>query len=199
MINREVKTSSEKQAWVSSLLPKTALIKYITITSPHAASPLYCNSSCCPPAPQPLQFVPSLLQSSLQSSVEAAYKAIHVIERKGMLYGPLDPTDPPSIKYKEQHRTARRDKSKLYFNMIMSPGAFISTPASELHRSRRAILSPFFSKQSIRRIEPILQDALLNIVDRLGKYVKSGVPMRTNLLFTAAASGVITEYAFKRS
>jgi hypothetical protein len=83
--------------------------------------------------------------------------------------------------------------------MMISPGTFISTPESDLHRNRRAILSPFFSKQSIRRIEPILQGALLNVLDRLGKYVKSGVPIRTNLLFTAAASDVITEYAFKRS
>ena len=38
-----------------------------------------------------LGFVPSSLQSSLQSSVEAAHEAIHVIERKGMSYGPQDP------------------------------------------------------------------------------------------------------------
>jgi hypothetical protein len=35
-----------------------------------------------------LGFVPS----SLQSSVEAAHEAIHVIERKGMSYGPQGPT-----------------------------------------------------------------------------------------------------------
>jgi hypothetical protein len=93
----------------------------------------------------------------------------------------------------------RRDKTELDFNMMMSPGAFISTPESDLHRNRRAILSQFFSKQSIRRIEPILQGAPLDVLDRLGKYVKSGVPIRTNLLYNAAASDVITEYAFKRS
>jgi hypothetical protein len=34
---------------------QTALIQYITITFYYAASPLYCNPSCCPPAPQLLQ------------------------------------------------------------------------------------------------------------------------------------------------
>jgi hypothetical protein len=39
------------------------------------------------PAPSyGLELVPSSLQSSLQSIAEAAHEAIHVIERKGMLY-----------------------------------------------------------------------------------------------------------------
>jgi len=70
-----------------------------------------------------------------------------------------------------------------------------STPESDL---RRATLSPFFSKLSIRRIEPILQDALRKFLDRLATHAKSDILTRTNLLFIAATSDVISESEFKQ-
>lgn len=82
---------------------------------------------------------------------------------------------------------------------MMSSGAFIATPESDLHRKRRGIVSVFFSKQSIRRVEPVIQDVIRNTLDRLARHAASGIPVKANLLFKAAASDVITKYAFNES
>ena len=66
MINREVRTSSEGQAWVSlhtdqdstyNIYHYHLLLQHLYYIPFHyAASPLYCNPSCCPPALQLLQW-----------------------------------------------------------------------------------------------------------------------------------------------
>ena len=106
--------------------------------------------------------------------------------------------DPNLIDQVQGTATDRRDKSKLDCNMMMSPGAFISTPENGLHRKRHAILTPSQNRVSVR-IEPVLQDALRKILDRFTRHAISGIPIRTHLLFTAAASDVISEYAVEQS
>jgi hypothetical protein len=61
---------------------------------------------------------------------------------------------------------------------------------------RRAPMAPFFSKQSVRRLEPILQRCLSKIHDRFDQAAVSKTPLDLRLLFNASTSDIITEYAF---
>jgi len=69
-------------------------------------------------------------------------------------------------------------KSKLNCNTMMSSGAFITTPESDLHCKRPAMISAFFPKQNVRRTEPIIQDIIRNTLDRLDMHASSGIPIK---------------------
>lgn len=66
----------------------------------------------------------------------------------------------------------------------------------DLHRSRRAALSPFFSKQNIRRLEPTLVEVLHLVFQRLDENIESRRPINLALLFRAATYDIISDYAF---
>lgn len=90
----------------------------------------------------------------------------------------------------------RRDKYKIACNGFATPGAGLGTISHDLHRTRRAALNPFFSKQSIRRLEPIIQEVLGKLLDRLSQHAKIGSVVNANLLYTALTSDIINSYAF---
>ncbi len=90
----------------------------------------------------------------------------------------------------------RRNKSQLHCNALMTPGAFIATSGHDLHRSRRSPLNPFFSKQSIRRQDPIVQRSLGKVLNIFDKYAASGAPLSLWAVFVAATGDIITEYSF---
>jgi cytochrome P450 len=90
----------------------------------------------------------------------------------------------------------RRDKSQLHCNSLMVPGSLVSTPSHDLHRMRRGPLNPFFSKQSIRRLEPILQRCLEKVLVIFSERAESSKPINTKMLFSAATNDIIIEYAF---
>ena len=93
----------------------------------------------------------------------------------------------------------RRDKYKIAITGFAAHKASLGTIKHELHRSRRAALNPFFSKQSIRRLEPILHHTLAKVLRILSAAAKSGESMRMNLLYSATTSDIIYEYCFGQS
>jgi cytochrome P450 len=93
----------------------------------------------------------------------------------------------------------RRDKYKIAVGGFATPGAALGTPGHDLHRSRRAAMNPYFSKQSIRRVEPMIQRTLAKVLGRLDQNAKSGIPMKMNILYSATTGDIITEYAFGES
>jgi cytochrome P450 len=93
----------------------------------------------------------------------------------------------------------RRDKYKLTTNGLAVPGAAIGTIPHDLHRSRRAPMNPYFSKQSIQRLEPILQRTLKKVLSRLAQNAESGEPIRMQLLYAATTSDISSDYCFGQS
>ena len=69
----------------------------------------------------------------------------------------------------------------------------------DLHRRRRAVLNPFFSKQSIKRLEPIIHVALDAVLNRMEEYKRQGKVFPTNLAYHAITADVITHYCFGNS
>lgn len=75
----------------------------------------------------------------------------------------------------------------------------ITTIPHELHRKRRAALSPYFSPSNVRRLEPIIHESLKNLLGRLDSCQKSGQIVPMTVAYKAMTSDIITNYAFGKS
>lgn len=80
--------------------------------------------------------------------------------------------------------------------MLSVPESTVATVSHELHRTRRAALNPYFSKASVRRLEPVIQETLQTLLSRFVACAKTGATMRINTVYQAASIDIITSYAF---
>ncbi|KAH6706484.1 cytochrome P450 [Leptodontidium sp. MPI-SDFR-AT-0119] len=132
---------------------------------------------------------------------------IWVIEEMHKKYGPiirirpdvLHMNDPEFIDPIYGGPGKRRDKYKIAINGFATPNAALGTTHHELHRTRRAPMNPFFSKQNVRRLEPVLQRTLKKVLGRLERSSKAGEPVVSNLLYSATTSDIISDYCFGES
>jgi hypothetical protein len=60
-------------------------------------------------------------------------------------------------------------------------------------------MNPYFSKQSIQRLEPILQRTLKKVMGRLAQNAESGEPIGMQLLYAATTIDIISDYCFGQS
>ena len=74
--------------------------------------------------------------------------------------------------------------------------AAIATVDHDMHRMRRGAMSRMFSKDSVRRLEPIMQDNLAKLFNRLKEYEDSGKTLNVLPVYSAFTNDVIAEYAF---
>ena len=65
-----------------------------------------------------------------------------------------------------------------------------------MHRRRRAVLNPFFSQGNVRRLEPVINDTLTNLLRRMDGWAQQGVPVGFNNPLRAATKDIIEAYAF---
>jgi cytochrome P450 len=77
--------------------------------------------------------------------------------------------------------------------------ATLTTMLHDLHRARRAVIAPFFSKRSMLKLEPIIMDAANTLCRRLGTYIDTSTPVAVNYASSCTATNVMTGFAFGRS
>ena len=78
----------------------------------------------------------------------------------------------------------------------LAPRGLAGTLPHDLHRLRRAAVNPYFSKSSVRRLEPIIQGSLARLLARMEAGQPSGEIMRLPIVFKALTCDIIQEYAF---
>ncbi|KAK1758505.1 cytochrome P450 CYP542B3 [Echria macrotheca] len=95
----------------------------------------------------------------------------------------------------------RRDRWAFYARQFGAPGSGVGTVDHNLHRIRRSAINPFFSAQSVRKLQPVITervDALLRRLhaDALGPDRQKPI----NILYplSAMTNDIINEYAFAR-
>lgn len=92
------------------------------------------------------------------------------------------------------------DKSAHVQDRFGAPEAAFSTPDHEVHRRRRAAISPFFAKRKIYEQAPMIQEQVDKICHRLvTEYSGTRKDLCMNDLFSSYVSDVIMTYAFNRS
>ncbi|KAL3419946.1 hypothetical protein PVAG01_08445 [Phlyctema vagabunda] len=77
------------------------------------------------------------------------------------------------------------------------PESSASSGPHELHRMRRAAVAPFFSKQSARNLQPVVDGKIDKILDRLRKMRGNYEVFRVEHM--CSAYNVVMEYSFGRS
>ena len=69
----------------------------------------------------------------------------------------------------------------------------------DIHRMRRAAVLPFFSKQKIYALEPVITSTVDKLCEKVQDYCKSGEIMPLRNAFHCFAADVIGEYCFAES
>jgi cytochrome P450 len=72
------------------------------------------------------------------------------------------------------------------------PDAVLNSPDHDIHRMRRAALNPYFSRQAISRIEPVVRSKLETLCRRLEESKKGNAPVNVELAFMALTVGLTT-------
>ncbi|KAI2424142.1 hypothetical protein LOZ63_000688 [Ophidiomyces ophidiicola] len=128
------------------------------------------------------------------------------IERMHQKYGPivrispyeLHVNDPKFLDVLYTGPGARRDKYEYYSGQFGQPNSAFGTSKHDLHRVRRSALNQFFSKFSIRQLEPTLSQKILFFCDLLDKHTDSGKPVNLSNAYSCITSDVAIDYAFGR-
>jgi hypothetical protein len=92
-----------------------------------------------------------------------------------------------------------RDKSIFYVNQFDLHGSGFGTVDHKLHRIRRAAINPFFSKQAVSRLQPMLRYMIDKLCGRIDQCRASGQPMRMRQVYMCLTTDIITLYALNRS
>ncbi|KAF7561089.1 hypothetical protein G7046_g3049 [Stylonectria norvegica] len=129
---------------------------------------------------------------------------IWVVEEMHRKYGPivrirpdvLHVNDPSFIdKLYTQSPHLRRERAQTVLNFFHEHMSVLPTRDHDLHRRRRAVISRFFSQQNVRRLTPLINDTLTDLLQRMEGWAQIGKPVIINQAFRAAAKDVIQSYA----
>ncbi|KAI9767291.1 MAG: hypothetical protein M1839_004535 [Geoglossum umbratile] len=93
----------------------------------------------------------------------------------------------------------KRDKWAWSAKMFGNTESMLGTVPHEHHRIRRSVINPYFSKQSVARLEPTIQSIADILCDRLRGFQRSGGVLNLGHAYSALTTDVITEYCFARS
>ncbi|THV55127.1 hypothetical protein BGAL_0013g00120 [Botrytis galanthina] len=78
-----------------------------------------------------------------------------------------------------------RDKYEYQLRTLRIPGGVGTTARYDLHRKRRAALSPFFSKRNVLHLEPLINEKIEQLCQMIEKHVKEETPANLSDLFFA--------------
>ncbi|KAK3696861.1 hypothetical protein LTR37_017767 [Vermiconidia calcicola] len=130
---------------------------------------------------------------------------VWVIEDMHRRYGPIVRTRPDVLhvndprfidKLYSQSPKQRRERADTILQTLHAPGSILATKDHELHRRRRAVLNPYFSHANVRRLEPMINATLTDLLNRMDGWAKEGKPVHMNVAYRAATKDVIQGYAF---
>jgi cytochrome P450 len=93
-------------------------------------------------------------------------------------------------------QSSTRNKFLYFVDQFGIPGSVFSTIDHQHHRLRRAPLNPFFSKQSILRLEPTISSMVEKLCSRIDEFKRSGQPMPLKLAYACLSTDIVHLYAF---
>ncbi|KPI35302.1 Trichodiene oxygenase [Cyphellophora attinorum] len=129
---------------------------------------------------------------------------VKVIAEMHKKYGPIVRIRPDSLHINDhnfvgtlysQDPRHRRERYETNLKSFQAPYSILGTQDHDLHRSRRAVLSPYFSQQSVRGLSNVVNKTMLNLLRRMDGWAAAGQPIQMNLPLRAATKDVIQSYA----
>nr|UVI58166.1 cytochrome P450 monooxygenase [Aspergillus subramanianii] len=92
-----------------------------------------------------------------------------------------------------------RNKDSWFVESFDVAESAFATLDHRLHRPRRALIAPYFSKARVQRVQPLIQDKLQKLTTRLNEYGRSGKPLKVDIAFNCFTADVITAYTSFRA
>ncbi|KAE8452045.1 hypothetical protein EG329_002210 [Mollisiaceae sp. DMI_Dod_QoI] len=92
----------------------------------------------------------------------------------------------------------RRDKYDWFTKSFGLDYSVFGTPEHDLHKMRRAALSPFFSMASVRRLQPEIQERVDVLLERLKEFRGTGEVLMASWAFAAFTNDIVMAYSFGR-
>ena len=131
-------------------------------------------------------------------------KYVYVIRDMHTKYGPIVRISPDELHVNdpafvsELMPTTGRRRHKYYRQMRLFgfTEAAGTTADHEMHRMRRRAMTKKFSKESVRRLEPIMTENLEKLFNRLERFGESGEPLDLLPMFGAFTNDLIFQYAY---
>jgi cytochrome P450 len=129
---------------------------------------------------------------------------VWVIEAMHRRYGPIVRIRPNVVHVNDpsfieqlypQSPHLRRERAQTFLNLFAEHLSVLPTKDHQLHRQRRAVLSRFLSQQNVRRLVPVINDTLANLLDRMEAWARNGTPVALNAAYKAATKDIIQAYA----
>ena len=114
-------------------------------------------------------------------------------------YGPIVRINPYEIhvndpEFCDTFFSNDRTANKWYWSTKMFPieHSLFSTIDYQTHRMRRDPLNQFFSMQRVRRLQPVIQERVDTLIDRMVGYQSTGAVIQAENAFAAMANGTST-------
>ena len=95
--------------------------------------------------------------------------------------------------------TQRRDKWERTVRMFGMPTSVLTTISHDHHRLRQKALLPFFSKNSVNRLEPVIQSVIDHLCANVERHRRAQKPINMVYAFSAVSADVIRLYSFGES
>ncbi|KAH7407097.1 putative P450 monooxygenase [Phaeosphaeria sp. MPI-PUGE-AT-0046c] len=122
-------------------------------------------------------------------------------------YGPIIRINPHELHVKDPDfygvlysgAGQKRDKWAWAVEMFGNSKSGFGTVSHDVHRLRRNALNPFFSKQAIGRMEPLIRDLIEKLCGRFERCRETGEPVNTLHAYAALTTDIITGYCFGTS
>lgn len=104
-----------------------------------------------------------------------------------------DPAFLPELMPAGKHRRNKYARAMQVFGFAEGAGATVD---HNLHRIRRGAMSKMFSKESVRKLEPIMKGNLELLFRRLGDFQNTGQAIELLPMYGAFTNDLISEYAY---
>lgn len=120
------------------------------------------------------------------------------ISRLHKEYGPIIRIGPNELHvetpdfYEKLYAGNKRDKSPWYVRGWGIPDSTFATIPADLHRIRRSAMSPFFSKASVRALQPLIQERAEKLLERMLGFRDSDTVIQVEHMFSALTNGLWT-------
>jgi hypothetical protein len=92
-----------------------------------------------------------------------------------------------------------RNKSEFFVNQFNFRETGFATADYKLHRTRRAAMNPFFSKQKVVRLQPMLTFMIEKLCNRIEEFKESGEPLSMRPVYMCFTTDVTTLFVVNRS
>ncbi|KAL1616073.1 hypothetical protein SLS56_011554 [Neofusicoccum ribis] len=86
-------------------------------------------------------------------------------------------------------------KEQYFYDSFGTPHTLFAETETQLHKERRKLLNPLFSKSGVTKLEPLIVEKVEQVVSKIKRVAKAG-PINVGNAFRCMTVDIITEFAF---